>query len=72
MGGQGRVLIAEVMIANSAIRSLIRDDKVHQVYSQIQTGGKLGMKTLNQSLFDAIMKRLVSVEEGIGPDFRCG
>ena len=66
MGGQGRVLIAEVMLANSAIRSLIRDDKVHQIYSQIQTGGKLGMKTLNQSLFDAVMKRQITAEEALG------
>lgn len=50
--GKGRVLAAEIMIANPAIRSLIREDKVHQVYSVIQTSGKLGMKTMNQSLFE--------------------
>lgn len=63
--GDGRVLASEIMLANAAIRSLIRDDKVHQIYSQIQTGGKVGMKTLNQSLFDLVMKRKISKEEAV-------
>ncbi|MBI4834598.1 MAG: type IV pilus twitching motility protein PilT [Planctomycetes bacterium] len=50
--GKGRVLAAEIMLANSAIRSLIRDNKVHQIYSVIQTAGKSGMKTMNQSLYE--------------------
>lgn len=50
--GKGRVLGAEVMIANPAVRALIRDDKAHQILSIIQTGGKLGMRTMNQSLFE--------------------
>ncbi|MCW8130721.1 MAG: type IV pilus twitching motility protein PilT [Planctomycetota bacterium] len=50
--GKGRVLCPEIMIPNDAIRANIRDDKVHQIYSAIQTGGKSGMKTMNQSLFD--------------------
>ena len=61
----GRVLVAEIMIANSAIRSLIRDDKVHQIYSQIQTGGKLGMKTLNQSLFELVVRKQVGREDAL-------
>ena len=60
---QGRILASEVMISTTAIRSLVRDSKVHQIYSQIQTGGKLGMKTMNQSLFDLVMKRKVSKED---------
>lgn len=63
--GGGRVLCSEVMVVNSAIRSLIRDDKVHQVYSQIQTGGRLGMKTMNQSLFELVMSKKISKEEAV-------
>ena len=50
--GKGRALAAEIMIANPAIRALIRDDKSHQIYSIIQTAGRVGMKTMNQALFD--------------------
>jgi len=47
---RGRSLAAEIMIANAGIRALIRDGKSHQIYSQIQTGGRLGMCTMAQSL----------------------
>jgi len=50
--GRGRAMAAEIMIVNSAIRALIRDNKAHQIQSIIQTGGAAGMKTMNQSLFD--------------------
>ncbi|MBN2226425.1 MAG: type IV pilus twitching motility protein PilT [candidate division Zixibacteria bacterium] len=49
MGG-GRCLALEIMVCTPAIRALIRDDKVHQIYSMIQSGQKYGMKTMNQSL----------------------
>ncbi len=65
LGGKGRVLICELMIANSAIRSLVRDEKVHQIYSQIQIGGKEGMRTMNQSLFEAVMQRQISREDAM-------
>jgi twitching motility protein PilT len=48
--GGGRVLALEIMVVTPAIRALIRDDKVHQIYSMIQSGQKYGMKTMNQSL----------------------
>ncbi len=48
--GGGRCMVQEIMIATPAIRALIRDDKIHQMYSMIQSGQKYGMKTLNQSL----------------------
>ena len=49
--GPGRVLSLEVMVPNSAIRALIRDDKTHQLYSAMQVGQeKFGMQTMNQSL----------------------
>ena len=48
----GRVLALEIMIPNAAIRNLIREDKMHQIYSQMQMGqDKYGMQTLNQALF---------------------
>ena len=49
--GKGRVVSLEILVPNPAIRNLIRDDKVHQIYSTMQTGQeKLGMQTMNQSL----------------------
>ncbi len=61
--GRGRAMCAEIMIANSAVKALIRDDKAHQIYSIIQTGGKYGMRTMNQSLVDLVVKRLVSYDD---------
>src|SRR5512135_2146251 len=66
-GGAGRVLIVEVMVPNPAIRNLIREDKIHQVYSQMQVGQqKFGMQTFNQSLALAFQKRLITIEEALG------
>ena len=65
--GQGRVLAMEIMVPNSAIRNLIREDKIHQIYSQMQVGqAKFGMQTINQSLADLYLKRLVSLDEAVG------
>ena len=65
-GGPGRVLVIEVMVPNPAIRNLIREDKVHQVYSQMQVGqSKFGMQTFNQSLAQAFAKRLITIEEAM-------
>ncbi len=59
--GQGRVAALEILIPNSAIRNLIREDKIHQIYSMMQTGQeKYGMQTFNQSLATLYHKRLVS------------
>lgn len=63
--GRGRALACEVMIANSAVRALIRDDKAHQIYSIIQTGGKVGMKTMNAALADLVRKRSITMEEAL-------
>src|SRR5438067_7850151 len=61
--GQGRVVALEIMVPNPAIRNLIRDDKVHQIYSSMQTGQeKLGMQTMNQCLATLYHKRLISLE----------
>ena len=65
--GSGRVLSAEVMIPNAAIRNLIREDKLHQVYSQMQIGQtKYGMQTMNQSLCDLYIRKQISIEECLG------
>ena len=65
--GRGRVLAVEVMIPNPAIRNLIREDKIHQIYSQMQVGqAKFGMQTMNQSLLDLYTRKLISYEEAMG------
>jgi twitching motility protein PilT len=66
-GGPGRVLALEVMIPTPAIRNLIREDKVHQVYSSMQVGqAKYGMQTFNQALAALLARRLISQEEAFG------
>jgi twitching motility protein PilT len=59
--GRGRALAAEIMLATPAIRALIRDGKAHQIYSQIQTGGRLGMKTMAQSLAELVKTNKVAM-----------
>lgn len=63
--GSGRALALEIMIANSAVRALIRDDKAHQIYSIIQTGGKLGMQTMNQSLCHLVRKHEITLDQAM-------
>jgi twitching motility protein PilT len=61
--GRGRVVAMEILVPNSAIRNLIREDKVHQIYSMMQTGQDLhGMQTFNQSLATLFHKRMISRE----------
>lgn len=60
--GGGRVAAHEIMIGSPAIRNLIREDKVAQMYSAIQTGASQGMKTLDQSLKELVQKGVVSKE----------
>jgi twitching motility protein PilT len=63
--GKGRVLAAEIMIVNPAIRALIRDNKAHQIMSTIQTGGAVGMRTMNQSLFELYRAGTISYEDAL-------
>ncbi len=65
VGGKGRVLCAEVMIATPAIRAQIRDGKAHQIYSAIQTGQKEGMSTMNQALYLLNKAGLISYDEAM-------
>jgi twitching motility protein PilT len=61
--GQGRVLAMEILVPNSAIRNLVREDKIHQIYSMMQTGQeKFGMTTFNQSLATLYFKKLITLE----------
>jgi twitching motility protein PilT len=61
--GRGRCMAAEIMVATPAIRALIRDDKIHQIYSAMQSGKKFGMQTMNDALFQLYTSREVSQEE---------
>ena len=65
--GGGRCLALEIMVPNAAIRNLIREDKVHQIYSIMQVGqSKFGMQTMNQSLLALHLKGTIPVEEVLG------
>ena len=67
MNSRGRALSLEIMVPNAAIRNLIREDKIHQIYSQMQVGQeKFGMQTMNQSLLTLFQKRFISLEDALG------
>jgi twitching motility protein PilT len=61
--GKGRVMACEIMVATPAIRALIRDDKVHQIYSALQSGKKHGMQTMTDALYQMYMNREVTKDE---------
>src|SRR5688500_10183508 len=61
--GRGRAMAAEILVCTPAIRALIRDDKVHQIYSMMQSGKKWGMQTMNDALYQLYMSREVAWEE---------
>jgi twitching motility protein PilT len=61
--GRGRVMAAEILVITPAMRALIRDDKVHQIYSLMQSGKKYGMQTLNDALYQLYVAREVTEEE---------
>lgn len=63
--GKGRVLAAEVLVATPALKSMIRESKIHQVYSLIQTGQKDNMQTMNQALFELFKLGHISEEEAL-------
>ncbi len=65
-GGQGRVVATEILVPTSAIRNLIREDKIHQIYSSMQTGQeKAGMQTLNQSLATLFFNRQITMDTAL-------
>jgi twitching motility protein PilT len=61
--GRGRAMAAEILVVTPAIRALIRDDKIHQIYSSMQSGKKYGMQTLNDALYNLYMSREVVLDE---------
>ncbi len=62
--GPGRAMAVELMVPNPAIRNLIREDKIHQIYSQMQVGqDKFGMQTLNQSLANLYQRKMINLED---------
>jgi twitching motility protein PilT len=64
--GDGRVMALEVLVPNAAIRNLIREDKIHQIYSMMQTGqDKYGMQTFNQALASLVHKRHITLDVAI-------
>ena len=63
--GKGRVMVAEILVATPAIRAVIRDDKVHQIYSLMQAGKKHGMLTMNDSLYQLYMSREIVKDEAL-------
>ncbi|MBI5511332.1 MAG: PilT/PilU family type 4a pilus ATPase [Deltaproteobacteria bacterium] len=64
--GGGRVLACEVLIPTAAIRNLIREDKIHQIYSQMQVGrGKYAMQTMNQALADLVQRHVILADEAM-------
>src|SRR5499425_3306106 len=63
--GRGRAMALEVMVATPAIRNLVREEKIHQIYSAMQAGQKFGMQTMNQSLSELVQKRRISREEAL-------
>jgi twitching motility protein PilT len=66
-GGPGRALSMEILIPNAAVRNLIREDKVHQIYTQMQVGQMgHGMQTMNQSLYSLYSRKLISLDEAMG------
>jgi twitching motility protein PilT len=65
--GKGRVMAMEILIPNPAIRNLVREDKIHQIYSSMQSGqDKFGMQTFNQSLFSLYQTRQITLETAMG------
>jgi twitching motility protein PilT len=63
--GRGRVMSLEIMVTTPAVRNLIREEKIHQIYSSMQAGQKFGMQTMNQSLLELVQKRKITREEAL-------
>jgi twitching motility protein PilT len=61
--GGGRVMAAEILVMTGAIRALIRDDKIHQIYSSMQAGKKFGMQTMNDALYQLYVTKQVAADD---------
>ncbi|MGH9579776.1 MAG: type IV pilus twitching motility protein PilT, partial [Terriglobales bacterium] len=66
IGGQGRAMAMEILVPNAAVRNLVREDKIHQIYSAMQSGqDKFGMQTFNQSLASLYFQKQISLETAL-------
>jgi twitching motility protein PilT len=63
LGGRGRAMAAEILVVTPAIRALIRDDKIHQIYSMMQSGKKYGMQTMNDALYQLYQTKQVTADD---------
>jgi twitching motility protein PilT len=63
--GQARAMALEIMVATPAIRNLIREEKIHQIYSSMQAGQKFGMQTMNQSLLNLVQRGRIARDEAV-------
>ena len=63
--GSGRIVAAEVLVVTSAVRNLVREGKVHQIYSVMQSGGRYGMQTMDQALADRVVSGFITQERGL-------
>ncbi len=70
--GGGRAMALEIMVCTPGIKAMIRDNKTHQIYGHMQAGQKHGMQTMNQSLYQAIINKWVTLDEALGrsPDMQ--
>jgi twitching motility protein PilT len=64
--GSGRIAAHEIMVGTPAIRNLIRENKIAQMYSAIQTGRQIGMQTLDQNLQELVQRSVISMAEARG------
>ena len=58
-------MASEMMLATPAVRALIREDKAHQLMSVIQTGGRYGMRSMNQAIFDLYRQHLITYDDAL-------
>jgi twitching motility protein PilT len=66
VGGNGRVMAMEILVPNAAVRNLIREDKIHQIYSAMQSGqDRFGMQTFNQSLATLYFQKQITLETAL-------
>ncbi len=64
--GRGRVMVSEVLVCTQAVRAVVREGKIHQIYTLMQAGQRHGMQTMNQGLYQAYINRLISLDEALG------
>jgi twitching motility protein PilT len=64
--GAGRTVVCEMLLATPAVRNLIREAKIHQIYSSMQAGGRYGMQTMDQALANLVRARVITLEAALG------